>query len=147
MKGSELQDQEIYAYNESPPGRPLIHDTSLSQFSISRVSAWEEGLTHVTGIRKLVVAAIKIKEPNQSNVFSLSQMDPSLGCSLRQMGIPAAASTQKGMLSQKIQRQVVSWAKAPPITGPMTLPMAHCKLMIAIHLPRSLRLTRSAIKT
>jgi hypothetical protein len=74
--------------------------------------------THVIGIRKLVVAAIKMKEANQSKVFSLAQTEPFLGCNLRQMGIPTAAKAQKGMLNQNIHLQVVLTANAPPITGP-----------------------------
>lgn len=74
--------------------------------------------THVIGIRKLVVAAIKMKEPNQSKVFSLAQTEPFLGCNMRQKGIPTAVKAQKGMLSQNIHFQVVLTANVPPITGP-----------------------------
>lgn len=88
-----------------------------------------------------------MKDPNQSKIFSLAQTEPFLGCNLRQMGIPTAAKVQKGMLSQNIHFQVVLTANAPPITGPKTLPIAHCKLIMDIHLPRSRRLTRSASKT
>lgn len=73
-------------------------------------------LTHVTGIRRLVVAATKRKDPNQSNSRSFTQIEPSLMCNRRQIGIPTAAITQKGMLSQKIHLHVTFSAKAPPMT-------------------------------
>lgn len=74
-------------------------------------------------------------------------MDPSLARSRRHIGTPIAPMTQNGMFSQKIQRQSAFSAKAPPMTGPMTDPIAHIRLMIAIHFPRSRNVTRSAITT
>jgi hypothetical protein len=82
-------------------------------------------LTHVIRTRQLVSAATKRKDPNQSKVRNLVLIDPSFIYSLRNIGIPVAAITQNGMLSQKIHRQVTFSARAPPITGPMTDPIAH----------------------
>lgn len=100
--------------------------------------------TQVSGMRKLVVAAMKMNGPKKSNVLSLSQIDPSLFCNRKQKGMPVAAMTQKGMLIQNIHLHVVFSANVPPITGPKTDPIAHCKLMTDIHFPRSLSVTRSA---
>src|SRR6266536_4906025 len=98
-------------------------------------------------MRQLVVAATKRKDPNQSKARSFVEIDPSLICSLRQIGIPTAAITQNGMLSQKIHRQVAFSAKAPPITGPITDPMAHWSEITDMYLPRSRRVTISVITT
>lgn len=99
------------------------------------------------GMRKLVVAATKMIEPNQSNCFSLSNTDPSLGVSRRQTGIPIPAITQNGMFSQKIHLQVVFSENAPPMTGPMTLPTAHCSDITENHFPRSRKVTISETMT
>src|SRR4051812_6232148 len=95
--------------------------------------------THVIGIRQLVVAATKRKDPNQSKVRSFVETDPLLIRSLRQTGIPPAASAQNGILSQKIHLQVTFSAKAPPMTGPTTDPMAHWSEITDMYLPRSRR--------
>ena len=89
------------------------------------------------------MAATKMKEPSQSKCFNLSQTDPSLGVSRRQIGIPMAAKTQNGIFNQNIHLQVVCSAKLPPMTGPSTLPIAHCKDITENHLPLSRRVTMS----
>jgi hypothetical protein len=82
----------------------------------------EEGiLTQVMGIRQLVVADTNRKEPNQSNDRSFVTIEPSFGFSRRHTGMPTAAITQNGILSQKIHLQETFSAKAPPITGPITI--------------------------
>jgi hypothetical protein len=93
------------------------------------------------------VAATKMNEPNQSKCFNLCHTDPSLGVSRRQMGMPTAAMTQNGVFNQKIHLQVVFSEKDPPITGPMTLPTAHCKDITENHLPLSRRVTISETTT
>lgn len=114
ISGSGEKETE-YTMKPSSPKIPSIIGTSVRHEDHSCITpplgmlacssnTGQGELTHVIGIRKLVVAAIKMNDPNQSKVLSLSQIDPSLGCSLRQMGTPTAASTQKGMLSQKIPR-------------------------------------------
>lgn len=51
--------------------------------------------------------------------------------------------TQNGAFIQKIHRQFVFSANAPPMTGPATDPIAHCRLISENHLPRSLNVTMS----
>lgn len=103
--------------------------------------------TQVSGIRELVAAATNIREPNQSNDLSLSHADPSLWFNRRHTGIPMAAITQNGMLNQKIHLQSVFSEKAPPITGPIKDPIAHWRVIIANHFPRSLKVTMSETMT
>lgn len=74
--------------------------------------------TQVRGMRKLVVAAMKMNDPKKSNVFRRSQTDPSLFRRRKQIGMPMAAIIQKGMLIQKIHLHVVFSANVPPMTGP-----------------------------
>lgn len=123
-------------------------------------------LTHVTGIRRLVVDATKRKDPNQSNSRSFNHIEPSLICNRRQIGIPIAAIVQKGRFNQNIHLQLAFSAKAPPMTiktrsqsyqfqsgskeyepGPRTDPTAHCAEMMDIHFPLSRRVTMSVIIT
>jgi hypothetical protein len=94
-------------------------------------------------MRKLVAAATNMKEPHQSNRANFVKTDPSLVFNRRQIGIPTAETTQKGILSQKIHLHVMFAAKAPPMTGPMTEPIAHCNDIMENHLPRSRRVTIS----
>jgi hypothetical protein len=49
--------------------------------------------------------------------------------------------------SQNIQRQVDFSVKAPPMTGPVTDPIAHCRLMTENHFPLSLKVTMSVTMT
>ena len=81
-----------------------------------------------TGMRNEVVDAVKRKAPPQSKPESLFKTEPGGCLNLRQKGMVKKPRPQKGMLIQKIQRQVESWAKAPPIKGPVTDPIAHVRL-------------------
>ena len=49
--------------------------------------------------------------------------------------------------SQNIQRHVDFSVKVPPMTGPVTDPIAHCRLMIEKHFPLSLKVTISVTIT
>lgn len=88
-----------------------------------------------------------MKDPSQSKEPNFLHIDPFLVFNRRQIGIAKPATTQGGRLSQKIHLQVDFSAMAPPMTGPMTDPIAHCNDMIDIHLPRSRRVTISAMIT
>ena len=61
--------------------------------------------------------------------------------------MPTKAMTQKGILSQNIQRQFECSANAPPMTGPLTEPIAHIRLIQANHRPLSLKDTMSVMMT
>ena len=87
-----------------------------------------------------------------------------LECSLKNIGIITKPIPQNGMLIQNIHRyarvSIVQMsrmfftrrthetfcAKAPPMTGPVTVPIAHTALMKPNHLPRSRRGTRSVTR-
>ena len=100
-----------------------------------------------TGIRNEVVDAVRRMAPTQSNRNNFLAVGPGGEVSRRQNGIVRNPRPQKGRLIQKIQRQVASWAKAPPIRGPVTEPTAHVKLWKPNHLPRSRKGTRSVMRT
>lgn len=102
---------------------------------------------HQTGMRNEVVDRVKRKAPSQSKRRVLLATPPGGRCSRRQYGSVRKPRPQKGRLIQKIQRQVVSCAKAPPIKGQVTDPSAHVRLWKPKHLPRSRRRTRSVIRT
>jgi hypothetical protein len=80
---------------------------------------------HVNGIKKETMAAIKKVEPNQSNLRAFSSTLPGVCASLRKKMMATIPSPMMGRLIQKIQRHETRWAKAPPIKGPVTDPMAH----------------------
>jgi hypothetical protein len=52
-----------------------------------------------------------------------------------------------GRLIQKIQRQSMFWAKPAPMSGPVTVPMAHMAEIMENHWPRTARGTRSVTTT
>jgi hypothetical protein len=88
-----------------------------------------------------------MSDPIQSKIFTSSRMGPTLWSRRRQMGMATRVMPQKGMLSQNIQRQVVSSTMAPPRIGPMTEPIAHWRLIIPNHFPRSCSDTISVVIT
>ena len=89
--------------------------------------------------------AVKRIAPAQSKRRSLFVTGPEGEVSRRQKGSVRNPRPQKGKFIQKIQRHVASWAKAPPIKGPVTEPMAHVRLWKPNHLPRSRNGTRSVM--
>jgi len=79
----------------------------------------------VSGIKKETIDAIKKAEPNQSNLRAFSRTLPGVCASLRKRKMAPVPRPMIGRLIQKIHRQLTLWAKAPPINGPVTDPMAH----------------------
>ena len=101
----------------------------------------------LNGTRKLVVEAMKMAEPTQSTRFSCDRNGLRWKCRRRKSGIMAKARPQKGRLIQKIHRHDTFCAKAPPRIGPLTAPIAHCRLIRPNHFPRSRSVTRSVTMT
>jgi len=102
-------------------------------------------LTHVIGMRQLVVVATKRNDLNQSKERSFVQIDSSFLYSLRQIGILIALVTYNRILSQNIYRQVTFSVKALLITGLITDLIAHYSEITDMYLPRSRRVTKSVI--
>jgi hypothetical protein len=98
-------------------------------------------------MRKLVKDATKRQEPIQSNFLSFSKTDPTLWLRRRHIGRATKAMIIKGKFNQNIHLQFDFSAHAPPMTGPVTLPMAHCRLMSENHFPRSRSVTMSVTMT
>ena len=122
-------------------------------------------LPHVKGIKNPVMEDINKTVPIQSIAFNFSITKPSLRFSLRERGMVMNATRQKGRFwsllaytpsfyksayqhtIQKIQRHVDFSVKTPPMTGPVTDPIAHCRLIIENHFPLSLKVTISVTIT
>jgi hypothetical protein len=84
-----------------------------------------EILPQVRGIRTETVDAMKPTEPNQSNLLILSATFPGSRSSFRNRKMATAPVPIIGTLIQKIHLQETFCAKAPPIKGPPTEPIAH----------------------
>jgi hypothetical protein len=73
---------------------------------------------------KDTVEAVKITAPSQSKRLTLFNNLLGILSSLSNIMMATAPRPRIGMLIQKIQRQEIFWAKAPPINGPDIDPMA-----------------------
>jgi hypothetical protein len=80
---------------------------------------------HVNGIKRETIDAMKKAEPNQSNLRAFSNILPGVCASLRKRMIATVPAPIMGRLIQKIHLQLTLWANAPPISGPVTDPIAH----------------------
>lgn len=78
----------------------------------------------VMGTMKDTVEAVKIMAPSQSKRLTLFNNLPGILSSLRNIMMATPPRPRIGMLIQEIQRQEIFRAKAPPINGPDTDPMA-----------------------
>lgn len=80
---------------------------------------------HVNGMRNDTLEATKSMDPSQSKFLILRTRSPAVLVSFRNMTMKTVPTAIMGTFIQNIQRQETFWAKAPPIKGPVTLPMAH----------------------
>ena len=71
------------------------------------------------------VEAMKKAVPTQSNRLALATHLPGMLSNFRKKKMATVPVPMIGILIQKIHRQETSCAKAPPIIGPATDPIAH----------------------
>lgn len=127
-----------YATNPTSPAMPTHSGTSVLHESQSNITP-----PHVTGINTAVTLPTNTTLPTQSTRASFCAKLSVLWFKFRYSGINTNPSAQNGRFNQKIHRQFASCAKAPPMMGPDTDPMAHIIDRKPKYFPRSRNGTKS----